>query len=164
MDRQQEIEQIVSNWDEPTQLDRIENLLKELVAHKNKPKRAQNGSETVTDPAFDSFWAYYPRKVGKPTACSAWNGLNASQKHQVIKVIPDWVDAWRGKDKKFIPHPSTWLNQHRFNDDVDEAVPEEKEEPKTNQQWLDKAVELGIEARSGEPWSVLILRVKEAMR
>ena len=36
--------------------------------------------------------------------------------------------------------------------------------PKTNQDWLEKAQEIGVEPRAGEPWHELIRRVKEAMR
>jgi hypothetical protein len=163
-DRKKEIEVIVSNWACPTQLDRIESMLQELLAHQNKPKRARNGSEEVTDTNYDFFWHHYPRKISKPTALNAWNRLNESQKQKVISVIPDWITAWRGTEKRFIPYPSTWLNQHRFDDDVDMAVPEEKVMPKTNKEWSDKAKELGIFARSGEPWSNFIERVKVEMR
>jgi hypothetical protein len=165
MTRQKEIEQVVSHWECPTQLDRIESMLKEVLSHINKQKRRRNGSDTATDTAFNSFWSYYPRKTSKPAAVRAWNGLNQTQKQKIISVIPDWVDAWKGKDKQYIPHPSTWLNQHRFNDDVDIAVPEEKESaPKTEKEWTNKAFELGIKPRTGEQWHELKERIKVAMR
>jgi hypothetical protein len=166
MSRQEEIEQVVSHWECPTQLDRIESMCKEILAHQNKQKRRGNGSHTVTDHAFDSFWDLYPRKVGKPAALKAWNGLNVDQKQKAAKAILVWVDAWyKTTDKQYIPHPSTWLNQHRFNDDVDMAVPEEKESaPKTEVEWNHKGLELGLHARNGESWHEWKERIKVEMR
>jgi hypothetical protein len=154
----------VSKWDCPTQLDRIESKLDEILVLLTKKKRV-TGRKAIPDYAFVSFWSYYPRKTSKPAALRAWNGLNESQKQQIIKVIPDWVDAWRNTDKRFIPHPSTWLNQHRFDDDVDVAVPEEKKVmPKTDADWIQAGAIHNIFARTGESMTSFKRRVEVALR
>ena len=71
---------------------------------------------------FERFWKEYPKKIAKANAkksfikkCnneetfnSIMNGL-AKQKKS-----PDWI-----KDNgKFIPHPTTWLNGERWNDEM----------------------------------------------
>lgn len=71
-------------------------------------------------PEFEDFWTIYPRKVAKPKAHEAWQRLNP-QTPLVEKILEavkkqkaskDWI-----KDEgQFIPHPTTWLNQHRWED------------------------------------------------
>ena len=83
-----------------------------------KPKKVL--PPTIAD-EFGEFWALWPRKVAKPVALRAWRALNPSQlcreciKEDVAKRIlsPDWT-----KDGgKFIPHPATYLNQRRWEDE-----------------------------------------------
>ena len=93
---------------------RIEkNIKKKNIIHQRKKK----------DELFDKFYLSYPRKVGKQAAIKAWNKLTVKQKNQAIKVIDSHVKHWikLDTDMEHIPHPSTWLNQERF-DDVLESV------------------------------------------
>lgn len=70
---------------------------------------------------FDEFWSAYPRKVGKDAAQRAFDKrkpdrplldrmLAAVAKQ---KASPDWTKD----DGQFIPHPATWLNQGRWQDE-----------------------------------------------
>jgi hypothetical protein len=67
---------------------------------------------------FDLFYSKYPRRVAKPRALKAWLSLKPNDELvQVIlgsleKQIPLW------KDPQFIPHPATWLNQRRWEDEL----------------------------------------------
>jgi DNA-binding transcriptional ArsR family regulator len=71
------------------------------------------------DVAFDAFWAAYPRRVGKPAALRAWKALHVTALD--IKPIMDGLAAhkrseqWQRNNGQFIPHPSTWLNQRRWD-------------------------------------------------
>jgi hypothetical protein len=71
--------------------------------------------------AFEDFWQAYPRKVGKADARRWWT------KH---KPTPATVEAmgrtlawqtqseqWLREGGQFIPHPATWLNQGRWDDE-----------------------------------------------
>lgn len=71
---------------------------------------------------FPKFWGLYPRKVGKADAQKAWKKLKVTDElyglitsglaRQVVST--DWT-----KDKgQYIPHPSTWLNGRRWEDEV----------------------------------------------
>ncbi len=64
---------------------------------------------------FDDFWAVYPRKVAKPKALKAWKALRPDDAlaDRMIRVVQ--TTAW-SPDPKFIPHPSTWLNERRWED------------------------------------------------
>jgi hypothetical protein len=73
--------------------------------------------------AFDGFWAAYPRKTAKgaaeksfSAACKAIGGPDPPGvlMEALRRVIPTWTDA------QFIPHPATWLNQRRWEDEPHE--------------------------------------------
>jgi hypothetical protein len=153
----------LDDWDTPSQLDRIEDMLKEILAHLNRPKRAQKPTEAVTCSAWDAFWSSYPRKVSKKAALQAWNGLNQADKQQILEVMPAWVESWKGTDVQFIPHPSTWINKRRFDDPVEMAVPKEKQQPRSDQEWIDEGKRLEVFSKPGESMGEFIKRVKGAM-
>jgi hypothetical protein len=65
---------------------------------------------------FDEFWAVYPRKTAKPAAQKAYRAaIKRKAKHADIMAGAQRFAQSR-PDPKFTPHPSTWLNQDRFND------------------------------------------------
>lgn len=81
------------------------------------------GKKTSSKPAaskeFDSFWASYPRKIGKEAARKAF--VKAITKTTAGKIM-DGVERLRievaGKDQQFTPHAATWLNAGRWDDEV----------------------------------------------
>lgn len=71
---------------------------------------------------FAAFWQSYPLKRDRAKAQKAWLKLNPDEALRAEialaiecqRVTADWTkDAGR-----FIPHPSTWLNGRRWEDDV----------------------------------------------
>jgi hypothetical protein len=67
---------------------------------------------------FPAFWAAYPRRVGKGAAEKAW----AKARPPLAAVLAAVeacraTDQWRKDGGQFIPHPATWLNQRRWEDD-----------------------------------------------
>lgn len=78
--------------------------------------------------SFHQFWAAYPRKVGKADARKAF------QKHQcsgLIEVILASIEEhkrsadWTKDRGDFIPHPTTFINGHRWEDDLTPMAPPE---------------------------------------
>ena len=71
--------------------------------------------------AFKAFWSQYPRKVGKPAAERAWRAhviRGGVQPDNVLTGLDAWCAYWTARDEpQFVPHPSTWLNQHRWDDE-----------------------------------------------
>lgn len=70
---------------------------------------------------FERFWKAYPRKVGKDAAQKAFD-----KRRPTAALVDDMVaaierqcrsDAWTKDGGQFIPHPTTWLNQGRWNDE-----------------------------------------------
>jgi hypothetical protein len=119
---------------------------------------------------FESFWKLYPRKVAKRAAQKIWQRLNSLEQKQALDAIPNHVKYWKLKmtEQDFIPHPSTWLNQGRFEDELVIEEPKPKE-PKANPWWatdsdiLKKASEVGVTPRSGESWADLRKRITEKL-
>ena len=87
---------------------------------------------TVKEDSFDKFWKAYPNKVGKKAALRSWK--LAKYKPEIERMLaiveehkasPQWLGG-------FIPHPATWLNQGRWDDEVAKpasspATPERRE-------------------------------------
>ena len=70
---------------------------------------------------FERFWKAYPRKVGKDAAQRAFDKLRptAALVDDMVAAIERQCrsDAWTKDGGQFIPHPTTWLNQGRWNDE-----------------------------------------------
>ena len=84
-----------------------------------------NGISPPTPPGgFERFWELYPRKVGKQAALKAWSRLRPSA--ELTKAILDAVEyqkhsrEWKKGGGQYIPHPTTWLNQGRWEDETEE--------------------------------------------
>ena len=79
----------------------------------------------ITLKHFGVFWEKYPNKIGKPNAQKKYK-----HKHheEIIEWLTSWSEYWKrsGTEKKYIPHPATWLNQERWRD----KPPDTAEEPK----------------------------------
>lgn len=71
---------------------------------------------------FERFWEAYPRKVGKGAARKAFDRAVCRLRDQGDEGLPRMLaaigEAKRGwDDPEFIPHPATWLNQERWDDE-----------------------------------------------
>ena len=71
---------------------------------------------------FDAFYAMYPRHENKATALKAWNKLkpNAELQEIMAKALMAQKQSpqWKKDGGQYIPYPATWLNQRRWEDEV----------------------------------------------
>ncbi|MEN9360201.1 MAG: hypothetical protein RL095_1736 [Verrucomicrobiota bacterium] len=71
---------------------------------------------------FESFWEQYPRKVGKGEAWKAWQArakpLPAPETLLTALGQASVSEQWRRDGGKYIPHPATWLNGRRWEDQM----------------------------------------------
>ena len=66
---------------------------------------------------YERFWKIYPRRVGKISAHAAWKkSLLAADAETIIKGAQAFADD-PNRQEEFTPHPATWLNQGRWEDD-----------------------------------------------
>ena len=115
--------------------------------------------------SFEQFWAQYPRKVAKAVARKAWARMTAQQHESALDALPNHIAYWKLKETstEFIPHCSTFLNQERWEDELDMTVKEMKKPTlpwySTDELTLAKCRELGLTPYAGESFAQLRQRI-----
>jgi hypothetical protein len=117
---------------------------------------------------FDEFWKLYPRKVSKRVAQKMWERMTKDEQQAAVEALPVHIKYWRLKetDADFIPHAATWLNQGRWEDELDlqekkpPALPWYSDEQLT----MAKAREVGVNPLPGESFSELRKRISNKVR
>ena len=102
----------------------------------------RNRRVDVISPGFTEFWNAYPRKVAKQNALKAWGKTGADDSQSITSTIladvKRRVDGeWKGKEVQYIPHPATYLNQRRWEDETTTGTVESEPE----QTWRDLSPE-----------------------
>lgn len=88
------------------------------------PSATANPPKKKDKTAFERVWEAYPRKVGKKAAEVAYNALMNRPKPPTVEQLIASIEAhkqtwnWKKEDGQFIPHPTTYLNQDRWKDDL----------------------------------------------
>lgn len=72
--------------------------------------------KTAYSADFETFWQSYPRKVGKGAAYARWRSKSPPL-DAVLAALKVQKRCEQWKDMSLIPHPETWLNQRRWEDD-----------------------------------------------
>lgn len=85
---------------------------------KQTPKKGIKTAQKANhvDGWFEEFWKAYPRKVAKPTARQKF--ITKCRNEETFRAIMAGLELHKKtwNDPQYIPHPSTWLNQERWND------------------------------------------------
>lgn len=85
-----------------------------------KEKENEIEYECKKELAFDKFWEAYPRKVGKAKAEAAFLKVTVGIDVLLAAIEQQKKSAqWQKEDGQFIPHPATWLNGKRWEDQLD---------------------------------------------
>lgn len=102
------------------------NRREEIREKENINTCASLTTEIVEPNDFDLFWSAYPKKVGKDKALIAWKKkknkpsiqeiLEAVQRYKLSKTVRDG----------FVCHPTTWINEGRWSDELDTFQPREQ--------------------------------------
>ena len=99
--------------------------------------RAREAKKTLMN-RFERVWAAYPRKVAKPQALKAFEKVKPDE--DLLAAMLEALERWKASDQwtrdggQYIPHPATWLNQRRWEDEVPKPVPVGKPERRVNAQ------------------------------
>ena len=94
-----------------------------------------------SDENFEKFWEQYPRKEAKAKAEKTFKKLTKKEKDSIFQSLPKHLKSWKTKDRSFIPMPTTWLNQKRWNDEVVIEVTEEDQVKKNDMMIRRKQIE-----------------------
>ena len=70
----------------------------------------------ILDPKFEEWWIWYDYKISKDKAKKSWNKLNEQEKDLALQSVQSYVIST--PDKSFRKHPTTYLNQKSFNDEI----------------------------------------------
>jgi hypothetical protein len=96
---------------------------------------------------FEIFWSKYPRKVAKRAAKAVFDRMSTQDKELVLNAIDTHLKHWEieGTELSFIPYPTTWLRQGRFEDEIIIQVIKGKEWYETAPGITTKGLEFGLE-------------------
>ena len=84
---------------------------------KDRIDKIREDKNTTTQAEFLEFWQAYPRKTGKDKAWETWQKKIPPLQDCLKALI--WQaksDQWRKDKGQYIPHPTTWINQGRWQD------------------------------------------------
>lgn len=81
-----------------------------------------NPSRSRLEKEFAQWYAEYPRKEAKATALKAFVKVRKDiGLEELLAGLNLYAAAMRGKDRKFIALPATWLNAGRWADEFESA-------------------------------------------
>jgi len=69
-------------------------------------------------PTFEDFWELYDKKKSRTSTEPKWNKLSQKIKEEIMDYIPKYKNSV--SNKQFIKHPSTFLNQKTWEDEIDD--------------------------------------------
>jgi hypothetical protein len=114
-------------------------ICKQLQADESKCSRNPIQSESISksesntisananeqDRLFDKFWSVYPRHEGKQNARKAFEKLKVDETllETLINAIVKQKQSAQWSDPQYVPHPATWLNGRRWEDEPVKAGP-----------------------------------------
>jgi biotin operon repressor len=86
----------------------------------NNINNINNKNNNTYNADFESFWKLYPRKAGKGKAYDTWKKIKQEQRNTIMLVLPEHIkqEQWIKDNGSYIPHPATWLNQRRWEDEI----------------------------------------------
>ncbi len=126
------------------------NLIKSFESPNDNSNGNDNSDNTdIYNNEFIEFWKEYPKKVGKLKAFESW------QKHKcknnlsiILNAITEQskTEQWCRDSGLYIPHPATWLNQRRWEDE-------------SNKPLTPKVKGMSLQGRQREEWHKVLNQV-----
>ena len=84
---------------------------------RNKEQVIRKEALKETAEIFDCFWSVYPRRQGKAQARVAFDKASKVCDPKVIIAAAERFALDPNREDQYTPHPTTWLNQGRWDDD-----------------------------------------------
>lgn len=100
--------------------------------HQAPSTSSKKKTPSPSAPRFAIFWKAYPKKVAKDAARKAFEKREVDD--SLLSTMLDAIcaqsrsEGWQKDGGQFIPHPSTWLNEGRWQDEG-VALPSEAPRP-----------------------------------
>lgn len=88
------------------------------LKRKEEDKRAETLAKAI------EIYNTYPRKIARPVALKAIlksaEKITLEELHKHVKAYAEAVATWPKEQREFVPHPASWINQERWNDERSE--------------------------------------------
>lgn len=122
-----------SNWAKYQSMESLERI-REQNRIRKAAQRERTRTETIERPTtekvsaldrrFDRFWQAYPKKVGKGAAEKSFGKFKPDDAltERMLRAIEAQRSTRQWKEG-YIPNPATWLNQRRWEDEVETDLP-----------------------------------------
>lgn len=105
---------------------------------------AAGAAKNAYSASFEAWYSAYPRHVGKQQASAAYGRAvdrivlatgddKPTSSAWLLRVTTAFAASPAGRAGAFTPHPSTWLNQGRYDDDPNEWNVTDQEKTKAGQ-------------------------------
>lgn len=79
---------------------------------------SSNKEQGVRD--VEEIYAAYPRKVSRKDALIAIaKALKKCPKEVLLRKTIEFAESVKGEEPRYIPHPATWFNAERYNDELE---------------------------------------------
>ena len=89
---------------------------------------------------IEGIYQEFPKKVGKPEALKAIRkAITKIAPHELLRRTKAFGDLWQGA-KDYCPHPATWFNQERYNDDPSTWGPRGSEHQQDRRTFLEHEI------------------------
>ena len=86
----------------------------------SKPDIKPDDKHSCANDGFAEFWERYPRRIGKAAARKAYaKALKVGTHDDIMFGLSQQMPSLASREQQYIPHPSTWLTQERWNDEPD---------------------------------------------
>lgn len=108
------------------QIERKSNANRMQIECKSKNKsvksvESEENEKNILD-AFQEFWELYPRKIAKKVAREKYIAIvekDLSLSGKILEGLRKQLPMFSTRETKHIPHATTWLNQARWEDEVE---------------------------------------------
>lgn len=116
--------------------------------------RQPEAAVPVAEQRFAEFWKLYPKKVGKAAAMKAWKRakIDADLFDRILEAVEAAKESeqWQREGGRFIPNPTTWINQGRWDDELPAAGAFQQQPSRKNEKFDTMAVLKEIIAEEGD--------------
>lgn len=122
-----------SRWGKTSNNKPIASQLPPVITNHNSSSSSSISSSNINTPplppsrgndysdSFNQFWKAYPKRIGKGAAWRSWKKVKAMKEimPNLMKALEKQKksDQWAKENGQFVPNPSTWLNQRRWEDE-----------------------------------------------
>lgn len=92
------------------------------IAHNNNRAIKKEKEDNINNGLFEEFWRLYPKKRKKNEARKKFLKIKDTEIGKIMSWLNRYLDYWgrKGTEMQYIPDPTTWINQERRNDEIEE--------------------------------------------